>query len=281
MMELTEAAGIDPFAGIVPPLASAELAMVNVEMAIANGGVPEPKSFVFRAPPSAASTMAAAGIDVGNLANNHALDFGPTALYETIGNLQAAGVSPIGAGANEGDAYTPATVDIQGVRVAVIGATRVVPWASWTADDGPGLASAYAEARLAEAVRSAKREHDVVIVMVHWGIELAACPDDDQQRLGAALIDAGASVVLGSHPHVLQPIVQRGGGLIAYSLGNFVWEPRSGPAGRTGVLEVRFRGSEVVGHQLYPHVLDPLGAPVPAGREDTARIQSAVTNACG
>ena len=280
MMELTEAAGIDPFAGIVPPLASAELALVNVEMTIASGGTAEPKSFVFRAPPSAAGTMGAAGIDIGSLANNHALDYGPAALYETIGNLQAAGVSPVGARADEGGAYAPATVDIQGVRVAVIGATRVVPWASWTADDGPGLASAYAEARLVEAVRSAKREHDVVIVMVHWGVELAPCPDDNQQRLGAALIDAGASVVLGAHPHVLQPIVQRGDGVIAYSLGNFVWVPRSGRTGETGVLEVRFRGAEVVGQQLYPHVLDPWGAPVPAGPEEASRIQGAVTNAC-
>ena len=280
MMEQTEAAGIDPFAGIVPAFASAELTLVNVEMSVATGGAPEPKSFVFRAPPTAAGTMAAAGIDVGNLGNNHALDYGVGALYETMANLSAAGVSPVGAGENEGEAYAPAAFEVAGVRVAVIGATRVVPWVSWKAGEGPGLASAYAEARLAEAVRSAKREHDVVIVMVHWGFELAPCPNENQRRLGAALIDAGASVVLGTHPHVLQPIVQRGGGLIAYSLGNFVWQPRTGPAGETGVLAVRFRGAEVAGYELYPHVLDRRGAPVPAGLEEAVRIQGAVANPC-
>ena len=280
LMDGSEAAGFDPFAGVVPSFATAELAAVNVEMAIATGGSPEAKSFVFRAPPSAARTMAAAGVDIGNLGNNHALDFGIDALYQTMANLRAAGVAPVGAGANESEAYAPESFDVAGVRVAVIGASRVLPTVRWAARAGPGLASAYYEDRLVEAVRAAKASHDVVIVMVHWGIELAPCPNGDQKRLGAALLQAGASVVLGSHPHVLQPIELRDGGLIAYSLGNFVWQPRSGPAGETGVLEVRFEGSRVSGYQLYPHALDWRGAPVPAGPAAAWRIQAAVQRPC-
>ena len=280
LMEGSEAAGFDPFAGVVPSFATAELAAVNVEMAIATGGSPEAKSFVFRAPPSAARTMAAAGVDIGNLGNNHALDFGIDALYQTMANLRAAGVAPVGAGANESEAYAAESFDVAGVRVAVIGASRVLPTVRWAARAGPGLASAYYEDRLVEAVRSAKASHDVVVVMVHWGIELAPCPNGDQKRLGAALLQAGASVVLGSHPHVLQPIELRDGGLIAYSLGNFVWQPRSGPAGETGVLEVSFEGSRVSGYQLYPHVLDWRGAPVPAGPAAAWRIQAAVQRPC-
>ena len=280
LMDRSEAAGFDPFAGLVPSLATAELAAVNVEMAIATGGRPADKAFVFRAPPSAARTIAAAGVDVGNLGNNHALDFGIDALYQTMASLRAAGVAPVGAGANESEAYAPESFEIAGVRVAVIGASRVLPTVRWAARAGPGLASAYYEDRLVEAVRSAKVSHDVVIVMVHWGIEGAPCPNRDQERLGAALLQAGASVVLGSHPHVLQPIVLRDGGLIAYSLGNFVWHPRSGPTGETGVLEVRFEGSRVSGYQLYPHVLDGRGAPVPAGPAAAWRIQAAVQRPC-
>ena len=280
LMDLTEADGVDPFAGIVPPLASADLAAVNVEMAIATGGTPWPKSFVFRAPPSAAQTMAAAGIDVGNLGNNHSLDYGLDALFETMASLRAAGVASVGAGANEAEAYAPATFDVASARVAVIGASRVFPHPSWAAAEHPGLASAYAESRLVEAVRSAKTTHDVVIVMVHWGEESVPCPNDDQQRLGAALIDAGAAVVLGSHPHVLQPVVQRSGGIIAYSLGNFVWRPRSGPTGETGVLEVSFEGARVIDYRFYPHVLDQRGAPVPAAPAAAARIQAAVGSPC-
>lgn len=280
LMDLTEAAGIDPFAGIVPPLAGADLAAVNVEMAIATGGTPEAKTFVFRVPPSAAQTMAAASIDVGSLGNNHSLDYGLDALFETTANLRSAGVAPVGGGANEGEAYAPASFDIAGVRVAVIGASRVLPRVEWAARDGPGLASAYDEDRLVAAVRGAKASHDVVIVMVHWGEEGAPCPNDDQRRLGGALLRAGASVLLGSHPHVLQPVVRRPAGLIAYSLGNFVWHPRSGRAAETGVLEVRFEGARIAGFQLHPHVIDPQGAPVPAGPLVAARIGSAVSRPC-
>jgi poly-gamma-glutamate synthesis protein (capsule biosynthesis protein) len=98
--------------------------------------------------------------------------------------------------------------------------------------------------------------------------------------LGEALLDAGATVVLGSHPHVLQPIVSSGRGVIAYSLGNFLWHPRSGPTGETGVLEVRFQGSRVTGHTLHPHVLDRAGAPVPADPATAARISERVSEFC-
>lgn len=281
LMDLSEAAGFDPFARLRPPLAAADLALVNVEMAIATGGSPEPKSFVFRAPPSAADTMAAAGVDVGNLGNNHALDFGVSALDETIANLRRAGVAPVGAGDDANEAYAPASFEIKGVRVGVIGASRVFPRPGWAARGGPGLASAYDEARLLAAVRSAKAAHDVVIVLVHWGEELAPCPNEDQRRLGAALIDAGASLVLGSHPHVLQPVVRHGEGLIAYSLGNFVWHPRTGPAGETGVLEARFEGPRLRGYAFHPHLLDERGAPAPADPAAAARIEGAVRRPCG
>ncbi|MCH8901797.1 MAG: CapA family protein [Chloroflexi bacterium] len=249
-------------------------------MVIATGGTPEEKLFVFIAPPSAAQTMAAAGVDVGNLGNNHTLDFGRTALLDTISNLQAAGVAPVGGGANAAEAYAPASFEIGGVRVAVLGLSHVVPFLSWEAGDGTGVASAFQEERALEAVRAAKAAHDVVIVMIHWGFEGWTCPNVFQLRFGDSLIEAGASVVLGTHPHVLQPIVERDGGIIAYSLGNFVWAPRSGPAGETGVLEVQFEGSQLSGYRFYPHVLDAQGAPVPADVDASARIEASVSRVC-
>ncbi len=281
LMDLSERSGFDPFASISPALGGAELALVNVEMAIATGGEPASKQFVFRAAPSAATTMARAGIDAGSLGNNHALDYGLAAGAETVQHLRSAGVAPVGAGANAAEAYAPATFEIAGTRVAVLGASRVFPTPTWAAGEGPGLASAYDEPRLLAAVRAAKASHDVVIVMVHWGVEGASCPNDDQQRLGAALVRAGASAVLGSHPHVLQPIASFAGGrVIAYSLGNFVWHPRSGRSGETGVLELRFRGDRVLGYTFHPHVLDGRGAPAPASPSDASRIRAQVSASC-
>ncbi len=279
LMDDTEPAGVDPFAFVVPALAGADLVVVNAEMAIAVTGAPEEKSFTFRAPPSAATRLASAGVDVANLGNNHSLDFGTEALAETIGHLRAVGVAPVGAGLSAAEAYAPAVRDVAGTRVAVLGASRVFHRPGWAAGSGPGLASAYDEGRLLAAVRSARAEADVVIVAVHWGREGSPCPEPAQERLGAALLDAGATVVLGSHPHVLQPIRADDRGVIAYSLGNFVFHRRRGPVGESGVLEVRFSGAEVVGHRLYPHVLDA-GPPRPADPAAAARIAASVANPC-
>ena len=96
-MDRTEPAGIDPFAGIEPPLASGDVAVVNVEMAISDRGAPVGKEFTFRAPSSAAQRIGDAGIDVASLANNHAMDYGAVALADTIASLEAAGVVALGA----------------------------------------------------------------------------------------------------------------------------------------------------------------------------------------
>ena len=279
LMDDTEAAGIDPFVAVRPALAGADLAVVNAEMAIASGGVPEPKAFTFRALPSAAARLAGAGVDVASLGNNHSLDFGPEALLETIAHLRAAGVATVGAGADADEAYAPAEFTVADVRVAVLGASRVLARRHWAAGEGPGVASAYDERRLLAAVRAAAARADVVIVAVHWGREGSPCPEPVQERLGAALLGAGASVVVGSHPHVLQPIVGDSRGVLAYSLGNFVFHHRRGAPGESGVLEVRFSGRRVVGHRLHPHVLDA-GPPRPAGPESAARIAAAAANPC-
>ncbi|MGH9156657.1 MAG: CapA family protein, partial [Acidimicrobiales bacterium] len=279
LMDDTEAAGLDPFAAVVPALAGADLAVVNAEMAIATGGVPEDKTFTFRALPSAAARMAAAGVDVANLGNNHSLDFGAGAMLETIAHLRAAGVAPVGAGSSADAAYAPAMRTVGAVRVAVVGASRVFHRPGWAAGAGPGVASAYDRPRLLAAVRAARAQADVVIVAVHWGREGSPCPEPAQEQLGAALLDAGASVVLGSHPHVLQPIVADDRGLVAYSLGNFVFHRRRGTVGESGVLEVSFSGSRVVGYRLHPHVLDD-GPPRPAGPAAAARIAAAAAAPC-
>ena len=128
LMDRSEAADIDPFVGIEPALATADIALINVEMVISDRGKPANKTFVFRAPPSAAERIAAAGVDVANLANNHAMDYGADALLDTINHLQARGVVALGAGATSTDAYRHQVIEVRpGVRVAFVGASAVVP----------------------------------------------------------------------------------------------------------------------------------------------------------
>ena len=264
LLDRTEAAGIDPFEFIEPSLASADIAVVNAEMAISDRGSAVEKEYVFRAPPRAAARIAAAGIDVANLANNHARDYGPDALLDSVRLLETSGVVALGAGADDTEAYNHRVLHAGAdVRVAFVGASMVVPWGFPAEPDRPGIASARPTARILESVRAASRAADVVIVVIHWGIERQTCPTAEQIGVARELLDAGADAVIGHHPHVLQPVEVVGGKLVAYSLGNFVWHPRSGLTGETGVLQIDFDGDRIVGWSFHPHLLDENGAPRP------------------
>lgn len=284
LMDRTEPAGIDPFASLDPPLGSSDFSLVNVEMAISDRGEPHRKEFVFRAPPSAAERIAAGGVSVANLANNHADDYGTDALTDTIDLLEEAGVTTVGAGRDADEAYQyrllPAT---NGVRVAFVGASMIVPSGFAAGSAAPGIAAAHspARARVLDTVRAAAAEADAVVVAVHWGIELDTCPSNDQRLLARQLLEAGADAVIGHHPHVLQPVELVGRKLVAYSLGNFIWHVRSGIRGETGVLQIDFDGDDVVTWEFHPHVLDANGAPAPADSgERVERIRDIIAGNC-
>ena len=265
LMDRTEPAGVDPFAGIEPPLASGDVAVVNVEMAITDRGTPSGKEFVFRAPSSAAQRIADAGIDVASLANNHAMDYGAVGLMDTVALLEDAGVVALGAGANDVEAFRHRVVEIDGdVTVAFVGVSRIVPWGFPAGPDKPGIASDTEPERVFESVRVASGEADVVVAVVHWGVEVATCPSADQREFAQLLFDAGAEAVIGHHPHVLQAIEFVDGKLVAYSLGNFVWHERWGISAETGVLQIDFVGDRIAGWTFHPHLLDENGAPRPA-----------------
>ncbi|MDP6862743.1 MAG: CapA family protein [Acidimicrobiales bacterium] len=283
LLDLTEPEGIDPFANVQPDLASADIAIVNLEMAITERGEPYDKEFVFRAPGSAALTLAGAGIDVVSLANNHVLDFGPVGLADTIAVLDEVDILRPGAGSNNAEAYAPRVLTLEnGVRVAFVSATAVVPGGFAASADRPGVADAkWAIPRVLAAVRAAAAGNDVVVVSVHWGIERETCPSEDQRDLAKDLIEAGANLILGHHPHVLQPIETFDRTVIAYSLGNFAWHPRYGITGDSGVLEISFDGPYVEGYQFHPHILDHRGGATPVSSgERYDRIVDVIEGRC-
>ncbi len=257
------AAGGNPFAPLAGRLGGADLAVVNLETPISTRGTPAPdKPFTFRAPPAMAGALAAAGVDLVSLANNHALDFGVDALLDTFTYLEQAGVRWVGAGRDAAEAYAPAVLDTPAGPVAFVGLTRILHTLAWAAGpDRPGLASAYDEAAAVAAVQAAAELADLVVVQIHWGIERADCPDAHQRNLARLLTEAGADVVAGHHPHVLQGLQTRADGtLVAYSLGNFVWYHSAAPSSSTGVLEVTLPGNAWT---LHPAVIGEGGAPFP------------------
>lgn len=262
-------------APIAPVLSRADVAMVNLETAVTDRGVPAPKEFVFRAPASAFTALRAGGVDVVTVANNHGLDFGKTGLADTLQAARARGVPVVGAGWNDRQAYAPHRITVNGQRIAVIGATQVLDdqlVTAWTAGPGkPGLASAKDEPRLVQAVRDARRTSDTVVVYLHWGLELSSCPTGVQTTLADRLVAAGADVVVGSHAHVLLGAGRKGSALVAYGLGNFVFYAFREITSQTGVLEVTVTGRRIDGYRWVPA---RISSGIPRPLSGTARAEA-------
>lgn len=250
-------------------LSAADLAMVNLETAVTEGGTPVPgKDFVFRAPASALEALDAAGVDVATVANNHGMDFGEDGLLDTLDNGDASPVALVGAGRDIDEAYAPHVAEVNGQSVAMFGATDVlddhlIP--AWTAGEGkPGLASTKFEMkdRMVQAVSEAADEHDNVVVFLHWGLEGAHCPLPHAPELADDLIAAGATAVVGGHAHVLSPGGFQGNAYVHYGLSNFVFYNFSGPTAETGVLTLTFDQGNVLEADWAPAQIQG-GVPVP------------------
>lgn len=242
-----------PWASVGPRLRAADLAFGNLECAVSTRGVQQVKTYTFRGRPSSLKAVArSGGLDVLNLANNHSGDFGTTALLDTLRGIRADGMTPVGAGANESQAYRPAVVERLGLKVAFVGFETIEPSAFQAVGGRPGDAWAY-PARVTRAVRAAAKEADVVIASFHWGIERDFTESAQQRALAATAFAAGATAVIGAHPHVLQPIRRpRAGRLVAYSLGNFVFSANSPGTERTGILTLKLGAGAVLGDSFTP-----------------------------
>jgi poly-gamma-glutamate synthesis protein (capsule biosynthesis protein) len=246
-------------APVAPVLSAADLAVVNLETAITERGTPAAKDFTFRAPPGALNALAAAGIDVASMANNHGLDYGPDGLADSLAASAFTHFPVIGIGRNAVEAYAPYRATVHRQRIAVIAATQVLDGnliSSWTATDThAGLASAKDVPRLVEAVRAARLTADTVVVFLHWGIETHTCPSADQEALARTLVDAGADIVVGGHAHRLEGAGRLGAAFVGYGLGNFVFYTSGGPGTQSGVLLVTVTGRDVDQYKFVPATL--------------------------
>jgi poly-gamma-glutamate capsule biosynthesis protein CapA/YwtB (metallophosphatase superfamily) len=265
-------------ASIGPVLRRADIAVVNLETAVTHRGSPASKAFTFRASPSAFTALAAGGVDVASMANNHGLDYGEVGLRDSLAAARRHRFPVIGIGLNDTQAYRPYRQTVNGRRVAIIGATQVLDdWliSAWTAGPRkPGLASAKDVPRLVRAVREARATSDTVVVFLHWGVELDPCPSVRQRTLAKQLVAAGADVVVGGHAHRVQGAGRMGKALVGYGLGNFVWYGTSELSTQTGVLLVTVDGRKVVDYRWEPARIVS-GTPRPLqGAERRAEISS-------
>jgi poly-gamma-glutamate synthesis protein (capsule biosynthesis protein) len=243
-----------------------DVTVVNLECSPSSLGTPEAKAFTFRCAEEGLSPMAAAGVEVANLGNNHSQDFGKEAMLDGRARLEAAGISPVGAGADAAQAAAPAMFDLNGWKVAVLGFGGVRPHDGWVATaDRPGMADGDTIESMVSAVRRAAALADWVVVTIHWGVELEVEPDPDDVERARALIAAGADVIFGHHTHRLQPFEVVDGRPVAWGLGNFVWPDLSPAGSKTAVARVEITPYGEITGCLLPAVIESSGHPVLQG----------------
>jgi Bacterial capsule synthesis protein PGA_cap len=257
----------DGLNALEPVLGKADVAMVNLETAITDRGVEQPKIYHFRTTPNALVTLQHAGIDAVSMANNHAVDYGPDGLADTLAAQASSPIPVVGIGANAEQAFAPAVFRVRGTTVAVIASTQINDYTVHTypaTDTKPGVAGNLDNARLLQAVRKAREAYDVVVVFLHWGSDYTSCPDEAQTATATALAGAGVDVVVGGHAHRVQGAGWLGRTYVDYGLGNFVWLNTRGPDDAvSGVLSVsvdpararQLRGTDVGARRTKPTVV--------------------------
>lgn len=264
--EMIENEGIEaPFAFTMETLSIADITLGNLECSISERGTAEEKKYTFRAPLSAAESLQYAGFDLVSLSNNHILDYGPLALEDTLAELADVDIRSVGAGMDDEEAYNPVFFEVNGLRLAFLAFTDVptedYDYLSWEASpDQPGISWAHAE-RIKSTVREAETQADLVIVLFHNGYEIIQKVSDLQQQVAHLAIDSGADLVVGSHPHVLQRIEEYNGGLIVYSMGNFVFDNFLFPPNYSAILSVTLTADGVESYELIDVVVQLNGVP--------------------
>ena len=204
----------------------ADIFMINNEFPYSNRGTPLPnKKITFRARPETVNYMKDLGADIVSLANNHAFDHGEEALLDTFDTLDDAGIPYVGAGHILEEAMKPVYFIAGGMKIAFVSATQIErslpPDTREATDDSPGVLRTLDPEKFLTVIRNAKENSDFVIAYVHWGSENTNIYEAAQTELAKVYVDAGADLIIGDHPHVLQGITYIGDVPVLYSLGNY------------------------------------------------------------
>ena len=270
-----------PFKNIAEITNSAEITFGNLESPLSSRGKKGDQAYSFRGNPEAVKGLVYAGFKVLNLANNHSYDYGKKAFEETLEILKKNRIQTIGAGKNLTEARKPAVLDLGDIKIAFLG-YDLSPGTFPAGQDHPGVAKAM-HAWIIKDLEKVKEAADFVVVSFHWGIEYRDFPTEYQRSLAHMAIDCGADIVVGHHPHTFQGIELYKGKLIAYSLGNFVFDQKDLKNNQSILLKVTFDREKLHRIEIIPIELVTFPrSPKPAKGEtaqeilDRLRIDSSI-----
>jgi poly-gamma-glutamate synthesis protein (capsule biosynthesis protein) len=252
-------------------LARADITVGNLESTLSMAGPPQ-QDDSFAADPAVVPALLAAGFDLVSMANNHTGDYGPTALVETFDRLRQRGLRSVGAGPNLEQARSPVILRRDKLTFAFLAFNAIGETPRATAHR-PGAVEIRMQPRtgplnesdvrhLSTEIGRLSKWVDVITVIPHWGDQYTHVPVRDQRRVGRALVDAGADLVAGGHPHWVQGVQPHRGTLIVHSLGNFVFDMDFSEETQEGVmLDLVFWGGDVKAARFVPYVIGPDFAP--------------------
>lgn len=240
------------FQSIAPVLKSADLAVGNLEGAIGSEAqIQEDQDTLFPLVihPDSAKILAGGGFDILSLANNHSFDLGLVGFNDTLSQLARYGIRPLGVRSGSPKTQQPYYININGVRLAFIGLNAIprMDYAEMQVGNASDYVQGWVREEIRELIHQANNRSDVVILSIHWGYEYDLNIDPGQELIARELLEMGADLIVGHHPHVIQPVQliespSTGGGtrnrMVAYSLGNFVFDQGFGETGRGLALRV-------------------------------------------
>lgn len=261
---------------IVNYFSSHDLVLCNVECVLSNKGRKDSilRSVQMRGRPTSAKYLADWGVTVANVANNHILEHGYDAAVETVNLLQSVGIQTIGAGKNGTyhHGIQIAEMSCRGQKLAILGICLCNE--KYAFNGGAELDETI------EMVKFLVRRNRIVIVSVHWGDELMDRPNVQQQRIARSLINAGVTLIVGHHPHVVQGIEIFNGGLVAYSLGNFIFDSFIEDTKWSNILSVTISGRRSIKWQCVPIKRDKEHRPELVTGENKAKLECEIKRRC-
>jgi len=233
---------------------AADIFMVNNEFTYTNRGTPtEGKTYTFRADPECAAILQDMGVDIVSLANNHSYDFGEISMRDTFDTLNNIEMPYVGAGLNLDDAAQTIYFEVEDTKIGIVSATQIErvsnPDTKPATETSPGVFRCFSETRIYDEIAKAKENCDFVVAYVHWGTESTDELDWSQPDISVKLAEAGADLIVGAHPHVLQEIANVKGVPTIFSLGNYLFN--SGTCD-TGLLKVTLQNKELKTFQFIP-----------------------------
>jgi len=241
---------------LLKEMQDADIFMLNNEFPYTDRGTPtEGKTYTFRARPESVKYLYDMSADIVSIANNHVYDYGEVSLLDTLSTLEAAAMPYVGAGRNIKEAVNPVYFIANDYKIAYVSATQIeqgdYPDTKGAGENSAGVFRCWNPELLYETVKEAKENSDFVVVYIHWGTELSETLHWAQTDQALGLVEAGADLIVGDHPHCLQEIAYIGDVPVVYSMGNFWFNSKTQD---TGIFKAVIDNSGIKLLQFVPAI---------------------------